>query len=61
MTASRPRRRRDLAHESFGHGTEADQFVRDRSYLKPLLGQTVGPDFLTIVDDGVYPRWDDLL
>src|SRR5208282_1670498 len=32
-----------FAHESFGHGAEADQFVRDRSYLKPLLGQTVGP------------------
>ncbi|EQD72557.1 peptidase U62 modulator of DNA gyrase, partial [mine drainage metagenome] len=44
-----------FAHESFGHGTEADQFVRDRSYLKPILGQTVGPDFLTIVDNGAYP------
>jgi len=44
-----------FAHESFGHGTEADQFVRDRSYLKPLLGQPVGPDFLTIVDNGAYP------
>ena len=44
-----------LAHESFGHGTEADQFVRDRSYLKPLLGTVVGPDYLTIVDNGAYP------
>jgi TldD protein len=44
-----------FAHESFGHGTEADQFVRDRSYLKPLLGQTVGPEFVTIVDNGAYP------
>ncbi len=44
-----------FAHESFGHGTEADQFVRDRSYLKPLLGTTVGPDHLTIVDEGPYP------
>ncbi len=44
-----------LAHESFGHGTEADQFVRDRSYLKPILGSVVGPEFLTIVDDGAYP------
>ncbi len=41
-----------FAHESFGHGTEGDQFVRKRSYLEPLLGQTVGPDFLTLVDDG---------
>ncbi|MCI4366060.1 MAG: TldD/PmbA family protein [Thermoplasmata archaeon] len=44
-----------FAHESFGHGTEADQFVRDRSYLKPILGQMVGPDYLTIVDNGSYP------
>jgi TldD protein len=41
-----------FAHESFGHGTEADQFLRDRSYLKPLLGSVVGPEFLTIADDG---------
>lgn len=44
-----------FAHESFGHGTEADQFLRDRSYLKPILGQTVAPEFLTIVDDGAFP------
>ncbi|MGP8073021.1 MAG: TldD/PmbA family protein [Thermoplasmata archaeon] len=44
-----------FAHESFGHGTEADQFVRDRSYLKPILGQEVGPEFLSIVDNGAYP------
>jgi len=44
-----------FAHESFGHGTEADQFVRDRSYLKPILGQVVGPESLTIVDNGAYP------
>lgn len=44
-----------FAHESFGHGTEADQFVRHRSYLAPLLGSTVGPEMLTLVDDGTYP------
>ncbi len=44
-----------LAHESFGHGTEADQFVRHRSYLQPILGTQVGPEFLSIVDDGSYP------
>jgi len=54
-----------FAHESFGHGTEADQFLRDRSYLRPLLGQVVGPESLTIVDAGSYPdgygtiRFDD--
>jgi TldD protein len=41
-----------FAHESFGHGTEADQILRDRSYLKPLLGSVVGPECLTLVDDG---------
>jgi TldD protein len=41
-----------FAHESFGHGTEADQLLRDRSYLKPLLGSVVGPECLTLVDDG---------
>ncbi len=45
-----------FAHESFGHGTEADQFVRDRSYLKPLLGSSVGPETLTISDDGAFPN-----
>jgi len=44
-----------FAHESFGHGTEADQFVRDRSYLKPILGEMVGPEFLSIADDGTFP------
>jgi len=50
-----------FAHESFGHGAEADQFVRDRSYLKPLQGQTVGPEILTIVDNGAYPgAWSEI-
>jgi TldD protein len=44
-----------FAHESFGHGTEGDQFVRKRSYLLPLLGKAVAPDFLTLVDDGSLP------
>ena len=45
-----------LAHESFGHGTEADQFVRERSYLRPILGSVVGPESLSIVDDGSLPH-----
>jgi TldD protein len=44
-----------FAHESFGHGTEADQFLRDRSYLKPHLGERVGPECLTLADDGALP------
>jgi TldD protein len=50
-----------FAHESFGHGTEADQFVRDRSYLKPILGKVVAPEFVTIVDSGAYPgEWGSM-
>ncbi|MCI4331974.1 MAG: TldD/PmbA family protein [Thermoplasmata archaeon] len=50
-----------FAHESFGHGTEADQLVRDRSYLKPLLGQRLGPECLTLVDDGSMPgKWGSM-
>ncbi|MCI4364051.1 MAG: TldD/PmbA family protein [Thermoplasmata archaeon] len=44
-----------FAHESFGHGTEADQFLRDRSYLKAHLGERVGPECLTLADDGALP------
>jgi TldD protein len=44
-----------FAHESFGHGTEGDQFIRKRSYLLPLLGKPVAPEFLTLVDDGSLP------
>jgi len=50
-----------FAHESFGHGAEADQFVRNRSYLRPMLGQVVGPEILTIVDNGAYPgAWSEI-
>ncbi|MCI4360303.1 MAG: TldD/PmbA family protein, partial [Thermoplasmata archaeon] len=44
-----------FAHESFGHGTEADQLLRGRSYLQPLLGQEVAPECLTLVDNGALP------
>jgi len=50
-----------FAHESFGHGAEADQFVRNRSYLQPLLGKLVGPEILTIVDNGSYAgAWSEI-
>ncbi|HEY1197707.1 MAG TPA: TldD/PmbA family protein [Thermoplasmata archaeon] len=50
-----------FAHESFGHGAEADQFVRNRSYLQPMLGQVLAPEILTIVDNGAYPgAWSEI-
>jgi len=39
-----------IAHESFGHGLEADQILRDRSYLKQHLHKQVATDICTIYD-----------
>jgi TldD protein len=44
-----------FAHESFGHGCEADQILRKRSYLVPYLGKQMGPKTLNICDDGTLP------
>jgi len=41
-----------IAHESFGHGTEADQVLRNRSFLKPYFGEKVAEDFVTLCDSG---------
>ncbi|TFG07786.1 MAG: TldD/PmbA family protein [Promethearchaeota archaeon] len=47
-----------VAHESFGHGLEADQVLRDRSYLKNLKDKRVASEICVISDspniDGVY-------
>jgi len=39
-----------VAHESFGHGLEADQVIRERSYLKHHLNKKVASDICTICD-----------
>ena len=39
-----------IAHESFGHGLEADQILRDRSYLKDKLNKKVASDICVICD-----------
>ncbi len=39
-----------LAHESFGHGLEADQVLRERSYLKSKLNKQVASEICTICD-----------
>lgn len=44
-----------FAHESFGHGCEADQIVRKRSYLVPYFGKRIGFEKLNICDDGTLP------
>ncbi len=45
-----------FAHESFGHGCEADQMVRKRSYLALFLGKKMGFDKLNLCDDGTLPN-----
>jgi TldD protein len=45
-----------FAHESFGHGCEADQIVRKRSYLVPYFGKRMGFEKLNICDDGTLLR-----
>ena len=45
-----------FAHESFGHGCEADQIVRKRSYFVPYFGKQMGFEKLNLCDDGTLPE-----
>jgi len=44
-----------IAHESFGHGLEADQVIRQRSYLAGLIGKQVASELTTIIDSSKVP------
>jgi TldD protein len=44
-----------IAHESFGHGLEADQVIRERSYLAGLIGKQVASESTTIIDSSKIP------
>jgi TldD protein len=54
-----------LFHEACGHCLEADFVTQGLSAYAGLVGERVGPDFLTAVDDGTIPgrrgslRFDD--
>jgi len=55
-----------LAHEAFGHGVEMDLFLSDRARSQRYIGQRVGSEYATIIDDptlrggfGGYPFDDD--
>jgi predicted Zn-dependent protease len=55
-----------LAHESFGHGVEMDQFVKDRAKAREFLGKPVASEIVTLLDDpsvagarGSYPFDDE--
>ncbi len=43
-----------VCHESFGHGLEADQALRGRSYLKDMLGKKVASDLVTMYEDASF-------
>jgi TldD protein len=43
-----------FAHESFGHGCEADQVLRGRSYLVNYIDKKMGPENLDLYDDGTW-------
>lgn len=45
-----------IAHESFGHGLEADQVLRNRSFLSGKLNQKVASENVTIVDNSAYEK-----
>jgi len=40
-----------IAHESFGHGCEADQVMRNRSYLAELKGKKIISDLVSLHDN----------
>ena len=44
-----------LAHESFGHGVEYDQFIKGRAKAAQFLNKRVAPPNVQIYDDPGYP------
>lgn len=45
-----------IAHESFGHGLEADQVIRQRSYLTGQIGKKIASESTTIIDSSKVPE-----
>jgi len=45
-----------LAHEVMGHASEADEVLRQRSFLSNAVGKRVGSELVTMVDDGTVER-----
>ncbi len=44
-----------LAHESFGHGVEMDQFVKERARARSFLGKQVASEIVSLSDDPSVP------
>jgi len=45
-----------LAHEVLGHASEADEVIRQRSFLSNAVGKQVGSELVTMVDDGTVEQ-----
>ena len=45
-----------LAHEVMGHASEADEVIRQRSFLSNAVGKQVGSKLVTMVDDGTVEK-----
>ncbi len=45
-----------LAHESFGHGMEADTMYKDRARARDYLGKRIAPRFVDIIDNPAFPE-----
>ncbi|MGY5876648.1 MAG: TldD/PmbA family protein [Candidatus Thorarchaeota archaeon] len=46
-----------VAHEVCGHASEADEVVKGRSFLTGLVGDNVGTEYVTMIDDGNLNEW----
>jgi len=50
-----------LAHEVMGHASEADEVLRQRSFLSNAVGKRVGSELVTMVDDGrIEQAWGSI-
>jgi TldD protein len=45
-----------LLHEAIGHGMEADFNRKGTSIYSDMIGRTIGPELVTIVDNGTQPH-----
>lgn len=43
-----------FAHEALGHASEADSVVRGASCLEGIMGEKIGSDLVTIIDDSTF-------
>ncbi|MFW9909317.1 MAG: TldD/PmbA family protein [Candidatus Thorarchaeota archaeon] len=44
-----------IAHEVCGHASEADEVVKNRSFLSNMVGVKVGTESVSMIDDGTIP------